>query len=255
MAIYSEDNPNVSSSVLLSSLLNIMFMDGAEQVIKMAVNDGIDRLLFIDAIPDSKRVNMNYDNCMRIIKQNNLESKIHLIPVICAEYYVITSIVSLGLDFGFKYRWYNVVLEAILRKRTISKPLPPHIKYKYKGNFDSFEQQCKTLLYGASEVFMNYNIKENKNAYRLNKISYFLNDTHGITIYDKVINLAKKYPIVRFKNGFPDGFREIKNIIEKTLMLQDEYDKWKSEFKKIKLQDDWWEDCNVDIVLKQISVL
>lgn len=200
MIILTEDNVNMTSSKLLSQCLKIRFTGsnmGLKSVVKNEHND--EYILFIDSVPDNPstfNLGKTYEN---IFKKLGYYDNTYVFPIPCIEYIIIVSLLKLNLNFGFKAKWFNIVLQCIIKKKTILN-FPTY--FCITNKLFSFEKQCKLLLDNSDIKFKNFNIidKKIKNINELLNISFYLNDCTDLSIIDKCMYIAKNLPVCLVKS-------------------------------------------------------
>lgn len=235
MKFYSEDKKVVSSSILLSKFLNIDYVSGNEELKKLEVSDE-NIVAYIDMVPDNED-SVELYNFMWNEYTCDIYKGVIPISIPCTEYYIILALVSMNYDFKFRYRWLEVVLYCILNRVTIKYKLPPKL-LGYAESFYSFEKQCKLLIANSSDELENYNTVDSVDCIEKNKISWYLTDSCGISMYDKCCKIASKMPVVMFRDKCPDNFSNV-NIHDVAGICNIRVNKWTEAFKKIKLPNKW----------------
>lgn len=254
MIFYCEDKDTMSVSIMLSSILNIQFVSGNENLKKVLKADGINNInMYVDVVPDNKVLIGLYEDLNLMVDKLSADN-INIIPIPCTEYFIIRMLHNNGVKVQFKYKWLEVVLYYVLNKKSIVKNFPPRKAYGHKGSFQSFEKLCKLVLDNCDLEYLNYDtsIKEKHDV--LCDISWYINDDiYGLTIADKAALAAKEFPVVSFKCKAPEEFKVVADMKAKTEQINMEFEEWKRSFKKVDLGPGWWEEGRVGAMLKEIK--
>lgn len=241
--MYSEDNEFMTSSVLLSSILNIKYIGGNSGLRKLSREKPRKKaLLFLDVVPDNTSTVNLYNIIKQDIVENQLEDFVYLFPIVCTEYLIIRMLKRMGINLKFSFPWLAEVEQAISELKTIDEYIPFHV-CRYKESFRSFEKQCKLLLNNSQMQLHNVNTGIKKKGEEYGSISFYLNDSDGLTTYQKAIELAKEYPAIVFKEGMklPEGFENTDNFLEASKAVIAFTDSWIKQDIKKSLGDRWWE--------------
>lgn len=242
MKVLSEDNPYMTTSILLAKYFNIEYKSGNSGLRAYTKDKTSNRLIiFLDVVPDNPSTLGLYRAMRSDIVRNGLYGKVFLYPIVCTEYFVLLALWEMGICLEYSFPWMDEVENAVKERRTILEYIPRGV-CNYKGSFRSFEKQCKLLLDNSSMRFHNVNM-ENPEIKRLYQdISYYLNDDKHST-YDKAMHIAINFPVFIPKPDifFSNGLKSVEELEEHCNQYQLFTDNWlKSDISK-SLGEAWWE--------------
>ena len=243
MEMYSEDNEFMTSSLLLSSVLNIKYTGGNSGLRKFCKTRPQKKiLLFLDVVPDNTSTVNLYNIMKQDIVENQLEDFVYLFPIVCTEYLIIRMLKRLGIFLEFSYPWMTEVEQAISELKTIEEYVPFHV-CRYKESFRSFEKQCKLLLNNSQMRFHNVNMNTKQEGEEYRYISFYLNNSDGLSTCQKAVELAKEYPAIVWKEGieWPENLENTNDFFKASREAVAFTDSWLKKDIKKSLGEKWWE--------------
>jgi hypothetical protein len=152
---------------MMDKFLHIDFINGNGNFKKYFDEMDVPFVALYDCNPQNKRLFSDFSVLFSVY--NNPDKMQFIVPSVCMEFYIICSLVALGYDFKFKYKWMKTVLDYVTKKKLI-KNMPPK-SIGYSGSNKNFETQCKMVLDNASEYYRNVDSSKIANKTRLENIT------------------------------------------------------------------------------------
>lgn len=232
MMLIMEDNGDQNTSILLSKILKVDFSCGNTKLIDQIKNNSCrDCIILIDVVPDNAETFKEYEKVFTFCKDVCVNC--FVFPNICTEYAILKSLEYLGIDIKFKFAWMYSIWGETKLGNTIANKIPK--KIGYKGNFNSFENQCKVLLNNAAEEFKPFSILLN-NEDACNQ-SYYLSESRNLLYNDKAFAICKFFKAIVLKNGitYPNDFTPLVNLEDWQVECREKVFRWKQRHRKVLL--------------------